>query len=116
MSKDPIKIIVYALGFSVGNYVGSLFEEKLGFGTVRIEAIVNEEDGINLVKTLRERNFAVTVVEGEGMKFKKQVIIMHIQRKGTEEVTKLINNLKGNAFITINEVKPVYGGYGLVRR
>ena len=29
ISEDPIKMVVYALGFSVGNYVGSFLEEKL---------------------------------------------------------------------------------------
>ena len=40
VTEDPIKIVIYAVGFGVGNYCGSLVEEKLAIGTTRIEIIV----------------------------------------------------------------------------
>ncbi|TCK98577.1 uncharacterized protein YebE (UPF0316 family) [Natranaerovirga hydrolytica] len=116
VTSDPYKVLIYALGFAVGNYVGTIFEQKLGFGTVRIETIANEENGLKLAKELRENGFAVTVVDGEGMHSKRLVIIMHIKRKNTEKAIRLIKKLQGDVFITVNEVKPVYGGYGLFKK
>lgn len=116
ITEDPIKILIYALGFALGNYVGSSFEEKLGVGTVRFEVIVKEKDGQELVKLLRDNGFAVTVLTGEGMNFTRNVLIMHVKRKRTNEVVALIKTLQDNVVITINEIKPIYGGYGSVKK
>lgn len=116
ISSDPIKILIYALGYAIGNYVGTSFEQRLGVGTVRVEAIVKEEDGTELVNTLRDNGFAVTVLEGEGMNHKRQVLIMHIKRKRTNELVNLIKGLQDNVVITIHEVKPIYGGYGVLKK
>lgn len=61
ITEDPIKIFIYAIGFSVGNYIGSLVEEKIGIGTTRVELIVKEEHGQALASNIREHGFAVTV-------------------------------------------------------
>lgn len=116
ITSDPIKVVVYALGFAIGNYLGSIFEEFLGVGTVRVEAIVKEVDGEPLVKMLRENDFAVTVVHGDGMNHKRQVLIMHVARKQTSRLVELIKKYQSNVVITINEVKPIYGGYGTIRK
>lgn len=116
ITSDPFKVLTYALGFSIGNYVGGLFEELLGVGTARVEAIVKEGDGIKLVTLLRDHGFAVTVLEGEGMSNKRQVLIMHIKRRRTKEVVNLIKKCQENVVITIHEVKPIYGGYGVIKK
>lgn len=116
ITSDPLKILIYALGFSTGNYVGSIFEQKLGIGTVRIEAIVMEHHGDRLVDELRESGLAVTVIDAKGMNCDRQVLIMHVKRKRLEEVTKKIRLLQGNVVITVNEIKAVYGGFGLIKK
>lgn len=116
ITEDPIKIIIYALGFSIGNYLGSMFEEKLGIGTTRIEAIVKEVDGIELVKKIRDEGYAVTVVAGEGMNYKRSVLIMHVKRKRAKSLIKIIRVHQDNVVITINEIKPIYGGFGALRK
>ena len=42
ITADPTKVVVYALGFAVGNFVGSKFENYLAIGTTNIEAIVRK--------------------------------------------------------------------------
>lgn len=116
ISEDPIKVIVYAAGFAIGNYLGSIFEQKLGVGVVRIEAIVLQEHGDTLANRIREMGYAVTVVEGHGMNFKRHVLLMSIRRKDTDKVTKMIRSLQENVVITINDIKPVYGGFGVLKR
>ena len=116
ITADPIKLVIYSIGFSLGNYLGTTFEQKLGFGTVRIESIVKEEHGATLARELRNNGFAVTVIEGQGKDYKRNVLIMHIKRKRTEEAVSLIKNLQGNVVITVNEIKPVYGGYGILKK
>lgn len=116
ITDDPIKILVYAVGFSLGNYFGSLFEEKIGIGTTRIEIIVREEYGKELVDNIRKHNFAVTIIKGEGMNFKHYVMISHVKRKRTNEFIKIVRSYQENVVITVSEIKPIYGGYGILKK
>ena len=116
ITSDPVKVIIYALGFAIGNYVGSTLEQKLGIGTVRIEAIVKEVHGQDLVKKIRAHGYGVTVIEGEGMNHSRNVLVMNIPRKNYMEVVNMIKNLQYNVVITVIDIKPVFGGYGMLRR
>lgn len=116
VTSDPLKVVVYAIGFSAGNYIGSMFEQKLGIGNVRIEVIVMNDHGEELVDQLRDKGYAVTVLEGRGMDCKRDVLLMNIRRKNHQEVIEMIKSLQNNVVITINDVKPVYGGYGILKR
>ena len=78
ISKEPIKILIYALGFSCGNYVGCILEDKLALGLLTINAIVSEKDGEKLAKMLRTENVGVTIVEAEGLKENKKLLILHV--------------------------------------
>ena len=116
ITSDPIKVFIYAAGFAIGNYLGSVFEQKIGIGNVRIEAIVLEKDGNKLANCIRAKGYAVTVLEGKGMNFNRQVLIMNIRRKDYFEVVKMIRQFEENVVITINDIKPIYGGYGILKR
>ena len=116
ITSDPIKVFIYALGFALGNFVGSIFEQKLGIGNVRIEAIVKEVHGQDLVKKIREKGYAVTVLEGEGMNYARHVLIMNIPRKKSNEVIDMIKSLQYNVVITVTDIKPVFGGYFMLRK
>ncbi len=116
ISSDPIKVVVYAAGFGLGNYVGSILEEKLGIGNVRVEAIVLEEHGEELATKIREKGYAVTILEGKGMNYDRNVLLMNIRRKDCQGVVGMIKSIQGNVVITMNDIKPVYGGYGILKR
>lgn len=116
ITKDPIKVIVYALGFGIGNYVGSLIENYLAIGTTNIEAIVLKEHGEQLTQLLRITGLAVTSVEACGMYNKREILYLHVPRKKVTETVKLIKSFQHNVVITINDIKPVYGGYRTHRK
>lgn len=116
ITEDPFKVLVYALGFAIGNYVGSIVEQKLAIGNVRIEAIVMEIHGEELANNIRAKGFAVTVIEGKGMNFNRNVLLMNIKRKNHLQVVKMIREVQENVVITINDIKPVYGGHGILKK
>ena len=113
IQENPSKMIVYALGFSCGNYVGCIIEEKLAVGLLTINTITSGEDGEKLAEILRDKNIGVTIVNAEGINEDKKMLIIHVKRKRKEEVIKTIVNSKINAVTTINDVRTVYGGYDL---
>ncbi len=114
IKEDPIKIFVYALGFSIGIYVGGLIEEKIGIGTVKIEAIVASD--YEMADEIRKNGYAVTVVEGKGMNYDREILILNVRRKESKKVIETIKKLDKDAVITTSDIKPVNGGYGMLRR
>lgn len=116
ISDDPMKVFVYALGFALGNYFGSIFEEKLGVGTSRIEMIVKEEHGEELAQHIRANGYAVTIIKGEGMNFNRSILIAHVKRKRSNDFISMVRRYQENIVITVNEIKAVYGGHGILKK
>ena len=116
ISEDPIKVIVYAAGFAIGNYTGSSLESYLAIGTTNIQAIVHKEHGKNLCIALRETGLALTSVDAFGMTDEKEILYIHVSRKKVPQTVKLIKEFQNNVVITINDIKPVYGGYNTLRK
>ncbi len=111
--EDPIKAVLYAVGFGVGNFCGSLLEEKLALGTSRIEIIVLQEHEEDLTAALRSAGFAITVIDGKGKDYDRKILISIVKRKQVKQYVDIAKENQKNAMITISESKPVYGGYGI---
>lgn len=116
ITEDPFKVVIYALGFAVGNYVGSLIENMLAIGTTNIEAIVKKEHGKQLSILLRKMGLAVTSVDAYGMNSAREILYLHVPRKKVRETVTLIKSFQHNVVITVNDIKPIYGGYKLIRK
>lgn len=113
IQDHPSRMIVYALGFSCGNYIGCILEDKLAIGLLTINTITSGNDSLKLVEILRNKNIGVTTVNVEGINKDKKMLIIHVKRKRKKEVISIIENSKINAVTTINDIRRVYGGYGL---
>lgn len=113
ISENPYKIIIYSLGFAAGNFIGSVFEEKLAMGIVTINAITSIQDGEYMAGLLREKNIGVTMLDANGRNEVRKMLIIHIKRKKKEEVLKLFQDKQINCVISVNDTKLVHGGYGL---
>lgn len=114
--ENPLKIVAYALGFSLGNYLGSWIEEKIGIGLAEMQIILKEEHGAEVVSGLRDKGFAVTVMHGEGKNHPRHILLMYVPRNKIKECAKLVSNIQENAVITVSDKKAVYGGYGMLRK
>lgn len=113
IKDDPIRMVVYALGFTCGNYMGCVIEEKLAIGLLTINVITSESDGKRLAEILRDENVGVTMVDAEGKIEQKKMLIIHAKRKRREEIIRTIEGSDINAMISVNDIKTVYGGYGI---
>ncbi|MBN2899187.1 MAG: DUF2179 domain-containing protein [Clostridia bacterium] len=116
IKEDPAKAVFYALGFALGNYFGIGLEAWLGIGVAEVQAIVKEEAGDELVACLREEGYAVTVVKGEGRTSIRDVLFLFVKRKRIKHVVDIIKDMVPESVITVSEAKPVYGGFGLIRK
>lgn len=113
LMDDPAKAVFYALGFAVGNYMGSLLEQKLGIGLSQVQIIVKAECGIELAQALRNEGYAVTLVLGEGKNFERYILFMYVKRKRVKHLLEIAKNNQNDAVITVMDTKPLHGGFGI---
>jgi uncharacterized protein YebE (UPF0316 family) len=99
----------FVLGFCLGNFLGILIEKKLAMGMVNVR-IVTHRDPSDLVEQLREANFGVTCVEGEGATGKVQIIMTVIKRKQQPLITALIDLYHPGAFYAVDDVQSASEG------
>lgn len=116
LSDDPLKAVTYALGFSLGIYIGSILEEKIGIGLSEIEANVKASDSKELVDELRKEGFAVTEIRAEGQEADRVILSLFVQRTKVNQVVYKITSIQNTAVITTSDVKPISGGYGLRKK
>lgn len=109
-TKAPLKIVVFALAFSLGNYLGSWLENKIALGLSTIQ-IITCEDSKQLLEVLRQNDLAVTVVAAEGKDGMRKVLDIHLKRSRIPATVKLINKNIKDCVITVRDVKVIKGGY-----
>jgi uncharacterized protein YebE (UPF0316 family) len=110
--KDLLRCLIFAVAFALGNYIGSWVESKLAFGLCSIQVIVNkDETSDELVKALRDKGFAVTLMEGEGKAGKREILLLHLKRKSIPAAMAMIKGRLDNAVITVNDIRTINGGF-----
>ena len=107
-----LKILVFAVAFAVGNYMGSWLENKLAFGISSIQVIMKDSSTvIIMLENLRKDSFAVTVVDGQGKDGNRKLLIIHVKRKRIGEAVKIVNSTSSDCVIAINDVETIRGAY-----
>ena len=79
----------YALGFSLGNYLGMYIENRLAIGMVVVR-IITKVDSSKLVHALRAMRSSVTVADAEGNTGAVKIIFTVIKRSDIQHVRELI--------------------------
>ncbi len=102
--------IIYAVGFAAGNYIGMWLEEKIAIGFVSVRIITSKEITA-LPMQLREEGFDASIVEGRSDKGEIFIIYTVIPRREVKKVLELIKVLEPAGLITLEDVKPLNGGY-----
>lgn len=113
ITSYPNRMVAYALGYALGHFVGLSLEEKLNYGLVTLEIILNKEDGNQLALYLRNENIAVTEIKAYGKVNEKRILMIHLKRKIKNQLLDYIKINYPGAFITIRDVASLYGGYGV---
>ena len=98
--------IAYACGFATGTFIGMYIEEKMKMG-VQIFRIIVGQESAELSERLKEANFRVTEVAGEGKYGPVKVIFSVAKRKRWHELAEIVNTHAPNAFYSVEDVKHV---------
>lgn len=99
----------YALGFSIGNYIGIILEEKLAIGKIAVR-VVTHRNALELVDFLRSKGFSITVVDAEGSLGPVHLLLTVIRRSQLPSMASHIKHFNPKAFYTVEDVRFVSGG------
>jgi len=101
--SNPVCYLAYAGGFATGNYVGILIVERLSLGVVLIR-VITQKGADSLLSRLRERDYGVTSVDGQGAEGPVQIIFTIVPRREVGAIVELIRAFNPRAFYSIEEV------------
>ena len=99
-----IYFISYAAGFSAGNYIGLLIEERIALGFINLR-IITQLSGEELISRLSCEGFGVTSVDAKGSLGKVNIIYCVIKRSDYQRVAQLIKEYNPQAFYTIEDIR-----------
>ena len=112
---NPLCYLAYAGGFATGNFIGILIAEKLSLGVVLVRVVTQKEAG-ELIDRLRERQYGVTAMDGQGASGPVKVIFTIVRRREVAAVVELVKKFNPRAFYSIEEVDSVERGVFPIQR
>ena len=116
LSDYPIRGVMYVIGYVVGNYLGGVIEEKVALGIITATIITSTANKEPIVAKLKELDIGFTVMQAQGQKDENKFIVAYMARRKKKVLFKRLKELDIKYFISVNESRDVYGGYGLTRK
>lgn len=108
---NPLNLLAYCAGFAAGNFVGITIENKIAMGNLSAQIIMKSSNEGELIEALRLNGFGVTVLEAQGIEGPRAILNVVLNRKDMQKLKSVVDSIDSNAFITINNITPVRGGY-----
>ncbi len=110
-----VSYVAYGAGFAAGTYVGMFIEEKISIGLV-IVRVITRHDATPLIDCLRQQDYGVTAIDGEGATGPVKMIFTVVQRQDLSRVIAIIKKFNPKAFYSVEEVRSVAEGVIPVQR
>ncbi|XJS10186.1 DUF2179 domain-containing protein [Aerococcaceae bacterium WGS1372] len=110
INENVIYLIVYALGFGIGIYLGMLIENRIALGYSVLQIFTNDDDH-GLAEALREREYGVTIQPGYGRKGTRLILTILTPRSTENALRNTVNELSPSAFFISYDAKYIHGGF-----
>lgn len=107
---NPWTVAGYSLGFGFGVIVGMIAEERMAMGYAMFR-VYSQRQGADIAEVLRAAGHAATLFTGQGKEGEVSVINCAVARREVAKVRALIIRVDPQAFITLDEVRPLQSGY-----
>ena len=119
---NPIKetlflAFAYSLGFSLGTFLGGLLSKFFVKSKVQAQIVLPHKND-EFIKELKEKGFGQTVVSAFGANHKTETYLIFVETdaKNIKKLKEIIDEKEPKAFVSVNESKQVFNGYGLNRK
>ena len=101
-------VISYSLGYATGTFLGCIISKKLIKSKLNVQVITSD---MNLIDTLRQDGFAVSVLDIKGKDSDKYMLIIGINNNKKDSLMEKIKEYDNNAFIYVNETVYIQNGF-----
>lgn len=101
--------LAFAGGFTFGNYLGVVIDEKLAMGNLVVR-VITCRDGMPLCEMLRSAGFGVTCLDARGATGPVQVLLTVIKRKDFNQIVSLIHRFDPKVFYSVDPVQSTAEG------
>ncbi|GAA0176646.1 DUF2179 domain-containing protein [Clostridium sediminicola] len=109
-NQTTLAMVIYALGFGLGLYVGGIVENKMAIGYTSFSVNLNKRND-EMICFLREKGFGVTLFEGEGRDSKRIKLEILTKRSREHDLLNYIDTYEPSAFIIAYEPTQFRGGF-----
>jgi len=109
--QNPWNLIAYAAGLATGNVLGMAIEAKLAPGHSLLR-ITSSGRGTAILESLHGHGHGATEYSGQGRSGTVSVILCYVPRRQVEQVKRHVINTDPEAFITVDYVRQLRGGWG----
>ncbi len=89
---------------------GIWLEGRLAFGYYNVR-IVSPKRGRKIVRGLRKEGYAVTEIAARGKDGRVSLLNASVRRRDVEKIRGIVEDIDENAFITGEEMRPIYRGF-----
>jgi uncharacterized protein YebE (UPF0316 family) len=112
--QNVLAMVVYAIGFGLGVFVGTKVERKLAIGYINV-MVNTQHKNQELIDVLRTNGFGVTLYTGEGRDSHRYRMDILTKRNREAELYATVEKFEPKAFIISFEPTRFKGGFMLAR-
>jgi len=113
--NDWTCFVAFAAGFTLGNFLGVLLENKLAIGSLVVR-IITHNKGAEIVESLKAAEYGVTSLDAQGATGAVRVILTVIPRKELEKVVGILKTCDPNVFYSVDDLQSTTAGIFPVAR
>ena len=103
-------VLAYALGFSVGTYIGGKISSMFIKTNLEVQVILTNKNE-KVIKLLRDNGYGLTIIEAKGNNNSKYMLYIQIKNRSLVKLKRLIKMEDSKALIAVNESKYIENGY-----
>lgn len=109
-ASDWIRPALYIIATTIGCYLGVILDEKIAVGKDILTIIIDDHNSEDIVKMIRDKKIAVTVLDGKGIELKRKILLIAIEKKKEKKLLEMIKTFDSKAVILDESVSNT-GGY-----
>lgn len=105
---QTLNLIGYAAGYGLGNILGITLEQKFSIGYGQV-TIISKHFTDKIADALRQSQFGVTVIPGEGGRGGVSILIVITRRKDFKYIKNVVEGIDKDCFLSIQPSQPFRG-------
>jgi uncharacterized protein YebE (UPF0316 family) len=103
-------MLAYCGGFSIGNYVGMIIEQRF-FVTFVTVNVISKLKGREIADALRAAGFGVTETWGEGREGPVSILRSIVSNRNVPRLLSIVQQTHNEAFVAVEPARPLYRGW-----